>query len=379
MADRSSRPTLIVFSGGMRETGVERLVAGARDAAALDTLDRGIESGAFAGSILATDSAELAAAAPEGIVIDLDPGAFDFDSRLRSLVASRRIRRPFYVGGGSIPLLQTPDLAALAERLATAEELVISNNFFSADFVGWTPGSAIDAIGAIPSDNRLPQLLHGEAGLANWAMERTIASQFDIDAPADLAVLKLYHAGGPRLRAYLDSIEIDVQPYQRAARFFLKPSMVVVAGRVGSFTWQYLERETACRIRVLSEERGMQSDEREHSGLVRSILGFYLERAGMDGLFDALAELGDAVFLDSRVLLAHAHVSPSRTDRFLSDLGRWEEVSEPFTRELTHAASRAAVPVVLGGHSLVAGGIMALVQAAWEAHDREGAGNGIDV
>jgi hypothetical protein len=365
---------MIVFSGGMRETAVERLVAGARDAAALDTLDRAFESGAFAGAVLVTDSSEVAAAAPDGTAIDLDAGAFDFDARLRSLIATRRIQRPFYVGGGSIPLLQTPELAALADRLAAAEDTVISNNFFSADFVGWTPGSAIDALDAIPSDNRLPQLFHAEAGLVSWAMERTTASQFDIDTPSDLAVLKLYQAGGPRLRAYLDSIEIDVQLYERASGFFLMPSMVVVAGRVGSFTWQYLERETACRIRVLSEERGMQSDEREQSGSVRSILGFYLELAGVDGLFQALAELGDAVFLDSRVLLAHAHVSPSRPDRFLSDLGRWQEVSEPFTRELTRAAVQAAVPVVLGGHSLVAGGIMALVQAAWEAHDRTGAG-----
>jgi hypothetical protein len=39
-------------------------------------------------------------------------------------------------------------------------------------------------------------------------------------------------------------------------------------------------------------------------------------------------------------------------------------------RELTRAATQAPVPVLLGGHSLVSGGIMALVQAAWEEQDR---------
>ena len=113
----------------------------------------------------------------------------------------------------------------------------------------------------------------------------------------------------------------------------------------------------------------MQADGREQSGLVRSILGFYADRTGVDGLFEALAALGDAVFLDSRVLLAHAHVDPPRPDRFLSDLGLWEQVEEPYLRDLTRAAGRASVPVVLGGHSLVAGGIMALAQAAWDAQE----------
>ena len=138
MTDTSTRPTLIVFSGGMRESPVERLVAGARDAAALDTLTRGVQSGAFAGVILATDSADLGSRVPPGVDVDLDDGRFDFAFRLRDLVRRRKIQRPFYVGGGSIPLLDTADLTALADRLTAAEELVISNNFYSADFVGWT-------------------------------------------------------------------------------------------------------------------------------------------------------------------------------------------------------------------------------------------------
>ncbi len=372
MADASTKPTLIVFSGGMRGTPVERLVAGARDAAALDTLAHGVDSGAFSGAILVTDNEEVASQAPAGVEVELDAGLFDFAARLRSLVHLRRIQKPFYVGGGSIPFIDSPELAGLAERLAGADELVISNNFYSADFAAWSPGSAIERLDSIPSDNRLPQLLQSQAGLPHWDMERTIGSQFDIDAPADLAVLKLYNGGGRRLRGYVDGLSLDLTPYERAMACFLRPDMIVVAGRVSSATWQYLERETVCRVRVLSEERGMQADGREQSGLVRSILGFLVEKAGIDGLFEALCALGDAVFLDTRVLLAHAQVDPTRPDRFLSDLGRWEQVKDPYLRELTRAAGRASVPVVLGGHSLVAGGIMALVQAAWDLQDRSG-------
>lgn len=365
-----AQPTLIVFSGGMRETPVERLVGDARDAAALDTLDRGLQSGAFAGGLLVTDNERLRALAPAGVEVVRADSAFNFGDQLRALIHERRIERPLYVGGGSIPLLQSADLAALARRLTAADRLVISNNYFSADCAGWVPGSALDGLAEIPSDNRLPQLLHLQAGLPSETMERTIASQLDIDTPTDLAVLSLFGSSG-RLRGYLDTLTIDTARYRQAMPLFLQPATILVAGRVGSAVWQYLERETACRVRLYSEERGMQADGRERSGNVRSILGFYLERAGPDELFQTLAQLGDAVFLDSRVICAHARVFPSRPDRFLSDLGRWHEVQDPFLRELTRAAIQAPVPVVLGGHSLVSGGLMALVQAAWDAHDHE--------
>jgi hypothetical protein len=81
-------------------------------------------------------------------------------------------------------------------------------------------------------------------------------------------------------------------------------------------------------------------------------------------------ELADGAFLDSRVILAHLGLRPSRADRFLSDLGRHEDVEDPFLRELTEGAARAAIPVALGGHSVVSGGLMALIEHAWREHDR---------
>ncbi|MDP2763491.1 MAG: hypothetical protein Q8O54_01480, partial [Brevundimonas sp.] len=47
----------------------------------------------------------------------------------------------------------------------------------------------------------------------------------------------------------------------------------------------------------------------------RSLLGYYAQELGAHRLFDTLAELGDGVILDSRVLLAHANGQPSRADR----------------------------------------------------------------
>jgi hypothetical protein len=69
------------------------------------------------------------------------------------------------------------------------------------------------------------------------------------------------------------------------------------------------------------------------------------------------------------VILASRGLWPSVSDRFNSDLHRWDRVEEPFLRRFTRAAAEAQVPVVLGGHSVAAGGLMALVEA-FEA-DRE--------
>src|SRR5205814_2329876 len=82
-----------------------------------------------------------------------------------------------------------------------------------------------------------------------------------------------------------------------------------------------------------AEERGMEADGRLERGRVRSLLGYYLEVAGSERFFATLADLGDAAFLDTRVLFSHRGRDVSRADRFWSDLGRVEEIADPFVRE----------------------------------------------
>ena len=108
----------------------------------------------------------------------------------------------------------------------------------------------------------------------------------------------------------------------------------------------------------------------DRGGSSRSLLGYHLQAVGLARFFDELPTLGDAAFIDTRVLLAHLGLRPSRADRFLSDLGRPDEIEDRFLRELTEAAATAAIPVLLGGHSLVSGGLMALIEVAWREHDR---------
>ena len=62
-------------------------------------------------------------------------------------------------------------------------------------------------------------------------------------------------------------------------------------------------------------------------------------------------------------------IRASREDRFLSDLGHWREISDSFLAKFTRGAAEAPIPVLLGGHSLMSGGLMALNEHAWQQKD----------
>ena len=102
----------------------------------------------------------------------------------------------------------------------------------------------------------------------------------------------------------------------------------------------------------------------------QSLLGFLLEEIGPKRFFERMALLGDGLVLDTRVIEAHLGLRPSREDRFQSDLFNSEAIQEPTLRAFTKAAAEAPIPVVLGGQSLVSGGLMALNDIAWRENDR---------
>ncbi len=371
----SEAPTLVAFLGGLSGSPLEEMVAAARRAATLDSLERALSTGAFASAILVADSRQGLAELPPGVVVDVDAEAFHFGRRLAGVIDRFGLEKPLYFSGGSVPLLSAQEFVGIAQELGRGDGLVITNNLYSADLVAFSPGEALRKIKLPDNDNPLARLLAEQAGLAPRPLPRSVSSQFDIDSPSDLAILTLVGGAGPRLQSLLDDWRLDVASYRGVLGYFTAPTaQVLVAGRAGSQVWQYLERETACRVRFFAEERGMQAEGRLGGGQARSLLGFYLAEVGVERFFATLAELADAAFLDTRVLLAHRGIEASRADRFLSDVGRHEAIEEPFLRQFTQAAQRAPIPVVLGGHSLVSGGLMALVEHAWQEHDRRLAG-----
>ncbi len=359
-------PQLVMFFGGMGGSPVEDSFRRALAEDTLDTLERVLTSGGVAGAILATDDAELASRCPAGVEVDRDERTFHFGARLAELVYRKELERVVYLGAGSATLMESDDFLSLGRYLGMAWDVVLTNNRYSADFAAFAPAAALLRAEPPARDNLLPRALHEESGLALQELPRSIATQFNIDTPSDLIALKVIGRAGPRLKVWLDGAEFEGSRFETCLKLLTDSrAQVVLSGRIGSQAWQYLESETACRIRLFAEERGMRAEGREH-GEARSLLAYHLKEVGCERFFAELATLGDAAVIDSRVIFAQLSPELSRADRFLSDLGRYEEIRDPFLREFTEAAMKAPIPVLLGGHSLVAGGLMALTEYAWK-------------
>jgi hypothetical protein len=86
--------------------------------------------------------------------------------------------------------------------------------------------------------------------------------------------------------------------------------------------------------------------------------------------------LADAAVIDTRVLMAHRNGADESTwpvaeDRFASDLLLAESIADPRLRSLTKSAAGAVSaapssgrPILLGGHTIVNGGLRLLAQRA---------------
>jgi hypothetical protein len=367
-------PFLVLFCGGLGGTPIEELQAEALRECALDILDEALGTGAYEGAVLVADAASADALSPRvpgGVLLDVDPpgSQFHFGRRLTDIVLRYQLERPVYVGCG-MPLLKGDELAAVAAALESQDLAVVSNNFFSADLVGFVPGDLVCDLELPDNDRILPRFLVQEGGLINQALPRTIANQFDIDTPIELAILSYAGGAGPRLAAWLEAHPVETDRIATAAWLFTdSQAVVLVAGRIGGDTMEYLRSETASQTRVYSEERGMQAAGRDLSGEARSLLGFHIQAAGMQKFFVELGEMANGAFIDTRPILAHMGLQPSRPDRFLSDALQPEGISDPWLRDFTATAREAPIPVVLGGQSLVTSGLQMLSEAAWRRHD----------
>jgi hypothetical protein len=369
-------PALLVFCGGMSGSAIEEAFGAALRECALDTLHEGATSGAFEKLVLVADAASaeaLSGRLPRGAEVDVDRAGetFHFGRRLSDIVRRYGLQRPVYAGCG-LPLVKADDLAAVATELKSRDSAVVANNFFSADLIGFVPGSVVERVALPDNDRIVPRLLRDEGGLENRSLPRTMQNQFDLDTPGDLAVLAYAGGAGPNLQRLIDASAIDIRRLERASHLFTdRDAEVVVAGRVGTQTWQYLESETACRVRMFAEERGMQAAGRDLDGQARSLLAFHLQSVGMQRFFEELAQLGHAAFIDTRPLFAHMGLKPSRPDRFLCDAMQPLGIEDPWVRDFTAAAREAPIPVVLGGRSLVGAGVQLLSEAAWRRRDEE--------
>jgi CTP:molybdopterin cytidylyltransferase MocA len=330
----------------------------------------------------------LAAGADVAEVVAGPPDGLSFGERLAAEMRARPAARGgamalesgglIVLGSGSIPLARAADLRRFVEVAAGPGGHALANNRYSADVVAISRAADLAELPPLPADNALPRWLEERAGVAVTDLRSRWQLGVDVDTPLDLLLLAL---GGslawpattaPLIGERLAALS-DVLRNRRAE--------LLVAGRISATTLRWLESGVACRVRALVEERGLraashlaQSGATTGSRPPRSILGELLDRDGPESLAHTVATLADAAVIDTRVLLAHRHGAdeaaaplpaatqppsawPSAEDRFASDLLLPATIADPWLRTITESAIASDLPIILGGHTAVNGGL----------------------
>ncbi len=285
-----------------------------------------------------------------------------------------------WAGAGAVSLL--PD-AGLDDLLSPVAGEVVANNRYSADafVVAGDLDAALTVIEAVESDNAVPRALEA-AGFALRDLGAHPFSRFDVDTPQDLALLRLAtrlpgtRPINPALAAFLDGVQLpggrglEIPRLDEVLGVLRnREAELFVAGRVPSATFAHLEREAACRVRLLVEERGMRAAAGHRP---QSVLTSLLADHGAAGLIVALADFGQAAVLDSRVLMAAVAGSslatawPPAEERYAADFGDAARSGTGWLGEVTAAAGSSPVPILMGGHALVSDGLRILTDVAWQ-------------
>lgn len=369
----------LVFEGGKAGGPIEGWVARVREELCLDLMRRLAATGCFDEVAAVTDRPALArrASAEAGARAVLGAGEpigeFHFGCRLNQVIDELRLDSFLYMSGGSGALMADAELMAFAAAVLADKGSIVANNVYSADMFGCADARCIADAGIPAVDNQVPMWAAAERGVRPVGLEPTVGASFDIDTPADLLVfLRAAEAFRPLIQGVAQLVAdgpcARAWPRLQAASAKLGVDLAEIAlfGRVSPVTVSHLNSATKCRIRAFSEERGMRAFGRDVPGGARSLIGRLAERVGFRQFFADLAWCADAALIDSRVVFAHLGAALSAEERFASDLFLWEQVGHAGAAEFTHVAAESEIPVALGGHCLVSGGVRALaVREHW--------------
>ncbi|NLM70143.1 MAG: hypothetical protein GX177_09140 [Firmicutes bacterium] len=374
----NSSVTLVIFEGGAASSELEETMRQVRRAIVIDLIFKAQAAG-FERIIIGTSYRDLAEeAAKYQVEIEYHPQVteeFHFGNELLRIVKQRKLNKVLYVGGAAAPLISAHELRSIRRLLEVHNSIVTANNYYSADLVGLAPASVLADIDLPKIDNSLPQILVQQTDLRFIPLQRSLGLNFDIDTPSDLMILACHPHLGFYTKQALAEIEIDFSRCEKIKQVMQDPnSELLVYGRVNSALFKLLDELTSCRIRLYSEERGMKSLGRDVRGEVCSLLGEMISLCGYEQFFQFLGQICHGALIDSRIIFSHWQWDLSQSDRFYSDLGLIDQITHPGLREFTRAAYNAPIPVILGGHSLVSGGLWALLDAAQIARQNAASG-----
>jgi hypothetical protein len=355
----------LIFHAPLGESRGERLVEEGRWAAALG-LARRLRAAGLEEIYVVTPSAARCPGA-EGVVefILSETSNFHFGRVFARLIARLGLHGVLYFGSGAGGLLEEEDLGRLVEFAGRETSQALFNNFYSCDFFALSGARCLLNIDLPPIDNPLGFVL-SDAGIPCLSLARTAATQFDIDTPTDLLLLARSGLGNPELHAFCTTIQQSHPTLDRAlATLTDRAAVTCLVGRLSPITWSQFETQVACRTSALVEGRGMRAGASRHVPWLRQSL---LDD-GPEAFFDRLAGACDAAWVDTRPLLAAPDALPPAAVRFASDLFLSDDVLDPAWRAFTNAALGSSVPIVLGGHSLVSGGLYLAAEACWKGRN----------
>lgn len=346
-----------------------------RHAIVLDNIARAKAAGADRLVVVTDRPGLMEQAADRGALVVETPAQaahpFHFGNALKAVCQLMDIQDETIVclGGGTGALMREDDWGLVFKNLLDGGcgGVVTANSIFSSDIIGFRPSGAVYQAQSMPLDNQLAWTLR-EAGLRYQPLPRTSAFTFDIDTPVDAALAGLHpnlgHAaaqvaqdGGGRFSQSLTGNTRQIVNILQEGQ-----GELFIFGRLSASTLQMLEKGTKCRVRAFIEERGMRALGREQDAF--SLLGACIAQNGAEWFLNQLATCCQAALIDTRVLYAHMKLALPEEERFYADLGLYSRVSAGFAADLAKAVKNAPLPILTGGHSLVTGGLMVLLELA---------------
>lgn len=357
----------LLFHASFGSSPEERLVDGGRQASTRDLIET-LRAAGMDRLILFSSSPELVASLDDAGIqcVASDPvRAFHFGRTLQSVVRTERLDGFVYFGSGSGGLLSVDQATTLVRFARRDGPSALFNNFYSCDFCAVSGAQRLLDLHLPAIDNPLGFAL-SDQGTPCFGLPRDLATQVDIDTPIDLYLLAESRHGGPALRGFLNAQDLR-HPALPALLDTLvdRSARLAVIGRVHPTAWAQLEAAVACRTSVYSEGRGLRASPMKRPLFLQELR----KTVGVERFFATLATCADAAIVDTRPLLGHGRPLPPAADRFASDLFRDERVRDPLWSQFARLARGGDLPILLGGHGLVSGGLLLLAEIAWK--DRE--------
>lgn len=359
------RTGVIIFHPPAGHSELERMLSAACQASACDLVCSLKSLVPTIIVICSPDSSDMFQSVGAHVVDVENQEEFHFGDTLKRIISEYALQSVLYFGSGSGTLLTTQQLVDIVGFSQRTDSAALFNNFYSCDFAIFTDTASLVALPIPETDNGLGFLL-ADSGVDCFSLPRSLASQFDLDTPIDLLLLKMAGRSGSRLHELLAGLSFDHPSLAQITELLVeRTALVYLVGRVNPATWQAFEQQVACRTAGMIEGRGMKA----YADRKPSILSNLFGERGFSDFFAALENSADAAIIDSRPLLARNGHLPSPHERFSSDLFRVSELEDPLWREFTRQALDCSIPILLGGHSLASGGLYLLSEICWKGRN----------